>query len=94
MSATESANGGNAGPSVSAATTPAGAGRPSSPTPAPVGLTGTASALVSWLTSGPFLHLAGLAAVATLMGIGTVSSDQGFPILTGLVGLGIKTAAS
>lgn len=49
--------------------------------------------IVNWLSSAPFLHAAGIAAIATLMGIGTVSVTEGLPILTGLIGLGINTTA-
>lgn len=47
--------------------------------------------ILVWLSSAPFLHIAGIAAVTTLMGVGTVSTETGLPILTGLIGLGITT---
>lgn len=52
------------------------------------------NALVKWLTSTGFLHLSGIAAVATLIGTGTVSTTEGLPILTGLIGLGINTTSN
>ena len=49
------------------------------------------NAIVAWLSSAPFLHLAGIVAVSVLLGIGTLTVEEGFPILVGLVGLGINT---
>lgn len=49
------------------------------------------NALVGWLSSTTFFHLAGLAAVATLTGVGVIQGDVGIPIIAGLVGLGINT---
>lgn len=49
------------------------------------------SALVGWLSSTTFFHLAGLAAVSVLTGVGIIPSEVGVPVITGLVGLGINT---
>ena len=38
--------------------------------------------------------LAGIAALATLMGTGTVATHEGLPLLTGLIGLSINTGSS
>lgn len=48
-------------------------------------------AVMNWFSSAPFLHVAGIAAIATLMGVGVISSTEGLPLLTGLIGLGIQT---
>lgn len=40
------------------------------------------------------LHVGGLAAATALTATGTISPDVGVPIITGLVGLGINTAAA
>ncbi|HLI23586.1 MAG TPA: hypothetical protein VKU91_01420 [Acidimicrobiales bacterium] len=50
--------------------------------------------VLQWLSSAPFLHVAGLAAIATLMGVGTISVVEGLPLLSGLIGLGITTTSS
>ena len=69
-------------------------------TPAPVATKPAASfsaavnALMAWLSSQPFLHVAGIAAIAVLMAVGTITATVGLPILTGLVGLGINTSSS
>lgn len=52
----------------------------------------TVNAVLNWFSSETFLHAAGIAAVSVLMGVGTVPVSEGFPILTGLVGLAINTA--
>ena len=38
---------------------------------------------------GGAMHLAGIAAMATLVGIGAVSPAEGLPILGGLLGIGV-----
>ena len=50
--------------------------------------------LVKLVQSQGVLHLAGIAAIATLIGTGTVSVDIGLPLLTGLVGLGVGNATA
>ena len=60
-------------------------------TPAPTVKTSAVTDVLNWLSSTPVLHVAGIAAIATLMGVGVVSESEGFPILTGLIGLGINT---
>lgn len=54
----------------------------------------TVNAVLNWFSSGTFLHAAGIAAVTVLMGVGTVPVSEGFPILAGLIGLGINTNKS
>ena len=50
--------------------------------------------VVGYLSSGPFLHVAGLAALSVLTGVGVVPVNEGLPLIVGAVGLGInaKTA--
>ena len=50
--------------------------------------------VVSYLQSGPFLHVAGLTALSVLTGIGVVPVDTGLPLIVGAVGLGINTSTS
>lgn len=50
--------------------------------------------LVDLFNTPGVLHIAGVAAVATLLGTGTLPTDVGFPLLAGLLGLGIGTASS
>lgn len=38
--------------------------------------------------------LAGIAALATLIGTGTVTTTEGLPLLTGLIGLSINTSGA
>lgn len=38
------------------------------------------------------LHLAGVAALATLIGVGAVTPDVGVPLLAGLIGVGAGAA--
>ena len=59
--------------------------------PPPPAKESTVTQVVSWLSSEPFLHVAGIVAITVLIALGTVSTAEGFPILTGLVGLGINT---
>lgn len=49
------------------------------------------NSIMAWLSSAPFLHAAGIAAIASLIGVGVVPVSEGLPILTGLIGLGINT---
>lgn len=50
--------------------------------------------LVDLFNSQGVLHIAGVAAVATLLGTGTLPTDVGFPLLAGLLGLGIGSATA
>lgn len=38
--------------------------------------------------------LSGIAALATLIGTGTVTTNEGLPLLTGLIGLSINTSGN
>jgi hypothetical protein len=49
------------------------------------------SAVLAYLQTPAFLHLAGLAAVVVLLCLGIIPAAVGFPIVTGLVGLAIPT---
>lgn len=75
---------------------------PSSSAPATPSTTnkGTASvsnilnSITGYLSSGPFLHLAGLVSLSVLTGVGVVPVDTGLPLIVGTIGLGINTAKS
>lgn len=45
------------------------------------------------LTYGQISHLAAVAAVATLIGVGSIGSDIGLPLLAGLIGIGLPAPA-
>ena len=47
--------------------------------------------VVGYLSSGPFLHVAGLAALSVLTGVGVVPVNEGLPLIVGAVGLGINS---
>ena len=57
-------------------------------------MTQTINNLTAWLSSAPFLHLAGMVTIAVLMGTGTLSVTEGLPLLAGLIGLGIQTTST
>lgn len=63
---------------------------PEAPAPTPAARrAGPVASLVGWVTTLPAAHVAGIAAVTTLVALGSVSSAVGVPLLAALVGVGV-----
>ena len=52
------------------------------------------SQLIALINSEGLYHVASLAAVATLTGVGVIPADVGIPLVTGLAGLGVGRTIS